>query len=92
MRSAADVDAGLGQPLLKHGPVAGAHLVPGSLGHLDIEQVGGHDQRLVVAVEVELVDVLVDRRPVEPPAQVAQPLGQPLPLVVGVQGAQSLSP
>jgi len=45
--------------------VLGAHLAPCPLGHLHVEQVGGHDERLVVAVEVELEQVLVVGRGVE---------------------------
>ena len=89
--AAADVEAGGGQPLLDHLALLGAHLVARPLGHLDVEQVGGHDQRLVVAVEVELPDVGVGGWLVEPPAQVPQPLGQPLPLVVGSSTQSSLS-
>ena len=80
----AHVDAGCRQPILELGTLLGAHLAPRPLGHLDVEQVGGDDERLVVAVEVELEDVLVVGRGVEAPAQVLQPLGQPVPLVICV--------
>ena len=88
--AAPDVDAGRGQALLEHGPLLGRHLAPCPLRHLDVEEVGGHDQRLVVAVQVELKDVLVVRRRIESPAQGLQTFGQPVALVVEV--GQSLSP
>jgi hypothetical protein len=72
--------------------VLGGHLAPGPLGDFDVEQVGGHDERLVVAVEVELEDILVVGRGVEPSAQALQALGQPVPLVVEGGIDQSLSP
>ena len=86
----ADVEAGRGEPLFEHGALLGTHLVARSLRNLDVEEVGGDDQRLVVAVEVQLPGVVVLRRGVETAPEVAEPLGQPLPLVVEL--AQSLSP
>ena len=76
------VHAGLGQPVLDHLALLGAHLPPGPVGDIDVEEVGGDDQRLVVAVEVELEGVRVVAGDVEPAAEGPQPLGQPLALVV----------
>ncbi len=92
---AAHVDAGGGHPILQHRPLLGAHLPTRPFRHLDVEQVGGHDERLVVAVKVEFEEVLVVGRRVETAPQILQPLGQPLPLVVRLtrtELAQSLSP
>jgi hypothetical protein len=88
---APDVEAGGLQAVLDRLALLGAHLVAGALRDVDVEQVGGDDQRLVVAVEVQLPRVGVLRRLVEAPAEVAQSLGQALTLVVG-QPSSSLSP